>query len=90
MAEFGSENYSIEELVAELGTCYLTNTAGILHKEIANSAAYIDGWLKQLKNDKRFIIRAAGNAQKAVDYILNAKETETMNEIEQSELLTEN
>jgi antirestriction protein ArdC len=73
MAERGSENYSIEELVAELGTAYLCSWTGILHKEIKNSAAYIAGWLKPLKNDKRFIIRAAGDAQKAVDYILNLR-----------------
>jgi len=36
-----------------------------------NSAAYIQGWLNQLKNDKKFIVEASAKAQKAVDYILN-------------------
>lgn len=71
MAEFGSDPYSIEELIAELGAAYLSSHSGILEKEIANSAAYIQGWLGKLRDDKRFIVQASGQAQKAVDFILN-------------------
>lgn len=70
MAEFGSELYTIEELIAELGAAYLCSTASILDARIDNSAAYIHGWLGKLKHDKRFIVQASGQAQKAVDYIL--------------------
>ena len=70
MAEFGSEPYSMEELIAELGAAYLNSFTGILDKEIENSAAYISGWLEKLRNDKRFIIAACGQAQRAVDLIL--------------------
>lgn len=80
MNEFGSEQYSLEELIAELGTAYLCSVTGIAHAELENSAAYIKGWLEKLKNDKRFIVQASGHAQKAVDYILN---TENSNPIEQ-------
>ena len=90
MMESGSDQYSIEELVAEMGAAYLCSHAWILSEQVENIAAYIGGWVKQLSNDKKFIIRAAGNAQKAVDYILNVKPQESENEIEQSELLTEN
>lgn len=90
MAEFGSETYSIEELVAELGAAYLCSFAGILTGQIIDSTSYIKGWLSKLKDDKRFIVRASGYSQRAVDYILNIKETESPSEIEQSELLTEN
>ncbi|MES1181860.1 MAG: zincin-like metallopeptidase domain-containing protein, partial [Flavobacterium sp.] len=76
MAEFGSELYSIEELIAELGTCYLASFTGILQKEIENSAAYIDGWLTKLKNDKRFIVSAGAYSQRAVNYILAVKKEE--------------
>lgn len=38
-----------------------------------NSAAYIKGWLKALKNDKMLLVHAAAQAQKAADYILNRK-----------------
>ena len=71
MNEFGSEPYSIEELIAELGSAYLCSFTGILDKGIQNSAAYINGWLDKLKNDKRFIVQASGHAQRAVDCILN-------------------
>ncbi|MDP4103352.1 MAG: zincin-like metallopeptidase domain-containing protein [Bacillota bacterium] len=71
MNEFGSEPYSIEELIAELGSAYLCSFTGIIDKEIQNSVAYIDGWLDKLKNDKRFIVQASGQAQRAVDCILN-------------------
>lgn len=70
MAEFGDAVYSQEELVAEVGTCYLQSYAGIT-SEFTNSTAYIQGWLSKLKNDKRFIFTAAREAQKAVDFILN-------------------
>lgn len=69
------ESYSREELVAEIGTCYLQNKAGIIGL-FENSTAYIQGWLTKLKNDKRFIFFAAGHAQRATDYILNVKNEE--------------
>jgi antirestriction protein ArdC len=72
MAEFGGEVYSLEELVAEIGTCYLQSVAGITG-EFQQSVAYINGWLSKLKNDKRMIFMAAKAAQKGVDYILNNK-----------------
>ncbi len=75
IANFGSESYSKEELVAELGASYLVNAAGLeTSSSFGNSAAYIKGWLRELKNDKRFIVSAAGKAEKAVAYILNRNE----------------
>jgi antirestriction protein ArdC len=72
MYEMGGEAYSIEELVAELGSAYLASFTGILNPaEIQNSAAYINGWLTKLKGDKRFIVHASGQAQRAVDFIIN-------------------
>jgi len=84
MAEFGSEPYSIEELIAELGASYLNSFTGILDKEVKNSAAYITGWLCKLKNDKRFIIQASGHAQKAVDLILNRQDNEPKDEVDET------
>lgn len=70
MSEFGSEPYSHEELVAEIGSCYLQSVTGI-QEPFEQSAAYIDGWLAKLEHDKRFIYSAATHAQRAADYILN-------------------
>jgi len=80
MAEFGSDIYSVEELIAEIGASFLCSMTGILETEIKNSAAYIKGWLTQLKNDKKFIIQASSQAQRAVDFILNNHETHVKDE----------
>jgi len=68
---FGSHDYSREELVAEFCASMLCATANIEQQTIENSAAYIQGWLKVLKDDKKLAIVAAGQAQKAADYILS-------------------
>ena len=44
-----------------------------------NSAAYIQNWLKALKNDKKLIISASGKAEKAVRYILNINDEKETN-----------
>lgn len=71
--EFGSDLYSFEELVAEIGSCYLQSFTGIASKQFDCSIGYLKGWLKKLKDDKRFIVRASALAQKATDFILNVK-----------------
>lgn len=81
MAEFGSDTYSMEELIAEMGASYLNSFTGILDKQIKNSAAYLKNWLEKFRSDKRFIIQASGQAQKAVDLILNRPDNESKNEL---------
>ncbi|WP_128896673.1 ArdC family protein [Longirhabdus pacifica] len=68
-SSFGSEEYSKEELIAEMGAAMLCQTVGI-NNTLEHNAAYIQGWLTKLKNDKWLVIKAASQAQKAVDYIL--------------------
>jgi len=70
---FGSETYSKEELVAEMGSAFLCAESGISHHVIENQAAYLSAWLEKLRNDNRLLIQAASKAQKAADYILNRK-----------------
>ena len=71
IAAFGSETYSKEELVAEIGSATMLNTLGIeTVKTFKNSAAYIQNWLHVLQNDNKFIVSAASKAEKAVAYIL--------------------
>jgi len=72
-SKFGSEMYGIEELTAEIGAAYLTSIAGIINKEFDNSVAYIKGWIDLLQKDKRVIVYASGQAQKATDYILKVQ-----------------
>ena len=67
---FGSNPYCKEELVAEIGAAFLCGHAEIVERTIENSAAYLHGWLEQLRNDKILIVQAAAQAQKAADFIL--------------------
>lgn len=72
LVAFGSNEYSKEELVAEIGSANLMNIIGIeTKKSFRNSTAYIQNWLSVLKNDVKFIVSASGRAEKAADYILN-------------------
>lgn len=74
--KYGSQPYSREELVAEMGASFLCSTVQIDFDGITeNSAAYLAGWLNILKADSKFIFKAAAEAQKAADYILNRKPT---------------
>ena len=71
VVSFGSEEYSKEELVAEVGSAQLMNMVGIeTTKSFRNSTAYIQSWLKVLRNDNKFIVSASSKAEKAVNYIL--------------------
>lgn len=74
LVAFGSEEYSKEELVAELGSANLMNIIGIeTRKSFRNSSAYIQNWLSVLRNDVKFIVSASSKAEKAVNYILNVE-----------------
>ena len=67
---FGSERYSKEELVAELGAAFLSNEAGILDDvQFQNSAAYLAAWSQKLTDDPRLLVSAAAHGQRASDLI---------------------
>ena len=67
--QFGSESYSKEELIAEMGSAMLCGVAGIEQNTLANSAAYLKTWIARLKADSKLVISAASAAQKAADCI---------------------
>lgn len=74
-AAFGDDDYSAEELVAEIGSASLLATLGMENERtFKNSAAYVQNWLKALRNDKRLIVTASGKAEKAIKMILGIKE----------------
>jgi antirestriction protein ArdC len=77
---FGSHDYSLEELVAELTSLFLCDECGINNERtMENSAAYLAGWHSKLKNDPKMFATAAARAQKAATYILGKSE-ETVQE----------
>lgn len=70
-AHFGNEEYSREELVAEITSAMLDNYTGIDSNElIDNSAAYCQSWLNALKADGNMVLVASAQAEKAYNYIL--------------------
>lgn len=62
------KEYAIGELEAEIFSAFLAVQLGF-EPQFDQSAAYIEGWLKALKEDKGLIFKAAANAQKALDYV---------------------
>jgi antirestriction protein ArdC len=75
---YGSDPYCKEELVAEIGAAFLCGQVGIIDRTIDNSAAYIQGWLKRLQADRTLIIKAAAQAEKAVNFILGVTPSSPM------------
>jgi len=75
---FGSGTYGREELVAEMGACYLCAETGV-EASIGQSAAYLQSWITAIKGDPMLVITAGGKASKACDFILEvAEETEEL------------
>ena len=75
-AAFGSEEYSKEELVAEMTSAVIMNRLNMeTEGTMDNTAAYIKSWLDVLKKDNRLIVSAASKAEKAVNLILNEQQT---------------
>lgn len=66
---FGSHNYSAEELLAEFTSAFLCNACGI-DNTIEQSAAYLQSWMKAFQDNPSMIVHAASKAQKVADYIL--------------------
>ena len=79
--KFGSERYSKEELIAELGASFLSNEAGILNQvQFDNSAAYLRSWIEKFQNDPRMIFTASSQAQRSTDFILGIEQNESLGE----------
>jgi antirestriction protein ArdC len=67
--KWGDEGYAREELVAELGAAFLCADLALTPEPRTDHAAYIQSWLKVLKDDKRAIFSAAAHAQRATDFL---------------------
>jgi antirestriction protein ArdC len=54
-----------------MGAGFLCVECGIFQAVEDNTVAYIASWLGKLQSDKTLVVKAAGKAQKATEYILN-------------------
>jgi antirestriction protein ArdC len=70
---FGDNDYAFEELVAELGSCFICAQLGIKNekREFNNNAAYLKSWLSALENDITFFVKASQYAEKAATFLLD-------------------
>jgi len=66
---FGDEGYAMEELVAELGSAFLSADLDLTPELREDHASYIASWIKVLKDDKRAVFTAASHAQRAADFL---------------------
>jgi antirestriction protein ArdC len=74
---FGSDKYAFEELVAEMGSAFLCMRLGVKHDSLFdNHAAYLQSWVKGLKDDPKALMKAASLAAKGMNYILKADASE--------------
>lgn len=69
-ALFGTDPYAREELTAEIGASFLSGVAEFESAGNDQSAAYLAGWIKRIKEEPKLIVQASAQAQKAVDLIL--------------------
>lgn len=85
--KFGDENYTREELVAELGSAFLANVAGF--SDLQSTVAYIRNWSGHLRDNNKLIVWAASRAEKAAEYILGHQaltiDEEQLAEVKQEE-----
>lgn len=61
-----------EELVCELAAAMIGAHLGFESSHIVDHSSYIASWLRELKSDQRLFLKAAGEAQRAVDWIFEA------------------
>ena len=67
--KWGDEGYAMEELVAEIGSAFLSADLGLTPDVREDHAAYIGSWLRVLTDDKRALFTAAAHAQRAADFL---------------------
>ena len=82
------ESYAFEELVAELGSTFLSAELGVPNSEdLSNCEAYLASWVKQLENDHGAIFKAAKQASVSCEFILKfSRKTEAEEQEEAGEL----
>ena len=68
---FGDDQYSFEELIAEIGAAFLSARSGISAQVIEHNAAYVKAWREKLEENVTWIVKASSQAQKAVEYLLS-------------------
>ncbi len=65
-------SYALGELIAEIGSCFLCSHVNLpCSSDLSNHTAYLQGWLKELENDPKAILKASSQASKAAGFVLS-------------------
>lgn len=67
--EHDRAKYAREELVAELTAAMVGNTMGFDKRILDNNAAYLDSWIKALREDSKFLVSVMSDVNKASQMI---------------------
>jgi len=64
--------YAFEELIAEIGACFLIMEIGVPMSDqmLEQSQSYVKTWLGHMESDPKYIFDAASHASKVVDHLL--------------------
>ena len=62
----------VHRKLEEISSCYILHSMGQADTGFHNSVAYIQGWARSLKGDRKMIIAVASQAEKAAKFILQA------------------
>ena len=68
---FGTSEYAFEELVAELGSCFIATHLNITSSPREDHAHYLNSWIKCLEDNDDAIWKASSLANKSFDYCKN-------------------
>ena len=67
---FGSDRYSFEELIAEIGSAYVCAALNLEFK-VENKTAYLQSWISKLDQNHDWITDASRDALKAANWIMD-------------------
>lgn len=87
--KFGSEEYAIEELRAEIASMFMEQDLGIQKSEqnIRNNSAYLQHWKSKIKENPNVLFTAIADAEKMTKYVL---EKGKIKDIESEEVILPN
>ncbi|MFI3246286.1 MAG: DUF5710 domain-containing protein [Ferrimonas sp.] len=83
-ARFGTEEYAKEELRAELTSLFLSAHFDFGH-DGSTHAAYVDSWIKALKDDYKEIHRASRDARAIAEYLIGFDQQQNVHNDQESQ-----
>lgn len=75
---FGDKTYAKEELVAEMSAMFTLGHLGVATEPSQENASYLQSWLKNLREDPKFLMNAATAAQEATDHLVGCAQPQAM------------